>query len=215
MSEASANRIHPTAIIEPGVSLGPGTSVWDSVHIRHGAVLGAQCIVGEKTYIAYDVKIGHRVKLNAMVYVCYGVTIEDGVMISAGTVFTNDVFPRATTPDLAELRSSDPDDETQQTVVAAGATIGAGCTIGSNLRIGRFAMVGMGSVVTRDVADFHLVVGNPARSIGAVCRCGHPIARWPAATPPEALSAECQKCGAAYEIAGGVVTESSAAAVAT
>jgi acetyltransferase-like isoleucine patch superfamily enzyme len=204
MSDAQPIRIHPTAIIEPGVTLGVGTSVWDSVHIRHGAALGDECIVGEKTYIAYDVKIGHRVKLNAFVYICYGVTIEDGVMISAGTVFTNDVFPRATTPDLAQLRPSDPDEETQTTLVAAGATIGAGCTIGSGLRIGRFAMVGMGSVVTRDVADFHLVVGNPARSIGAVCRCGHPIAKWPSGSPSEQLSAECAKCGAAYEIGGAV-----------
>jgi UDP-2-acetamido-3-amino-2,3-dideoxy-glucuronate N-acetyltransferase len=211
MSQEPTTRIHPTAIIEPGVTLGAGTSVWDSVHIRHGATLGDECIVGEKTYIAYDVKIGHRVKLNAMVYICYGVTIEDGVMISAGTVFTNDVFPRATTPDLKQLRSSDPDEETQETLVAAGATIGAGCTIGSNLRIGRFAMVGMGSVVTRDVADFHLVVGNPARSIGAVCRCGHAVAKWTAAAPPEHLSADCSKCGAGYEITRGVVTETAAA----
>ncbi|HEX6962323.1 MAG TPA: acyltransferase [Lacipirellula sp.] len=209
MSALSQVRIHPTAIIEPGVTLGAGTSVWDSVHIRHGAALGEECIVGEKTYIAYDVKIGHRVKLNAMVYICYGVTIEDGVMISAGTVFTNDVFPRATTPALVQLRSSDPDEETQETIVAAGATIGAGCTIGSNLRIGRFAMVGMGSVVTRDVADFHLVVGNPARSIGAVCACGHPIAKWPAAAPPEHLATECVKCGAGYEIVAGVVIQRS------
>ena len=211
MSEAPSARIHPTAIIEPGVTLGAGTSVWDSVHIRHGATLGDECIVGEKTYIAYDVKIGHRVKLNAMVYICYGVTIEEGVMISAGTVFTNDAFPRATTPDLKQLRSSDPEEETQGTLVAAGATIGAGCTIGSNLRIGRFAMVGMGSVVTRDVADFHLVVGNPARSIGAVCRCGQPVAKWPAAAPPEQLTTECAKCGAAYEITRGAVVEIAAA----
>ncbi|MAT69380.1 MAG: N-acetyltransferase [Planctomycetaceae bacterium] len=200
-------RIHPSAIIERDVTIGPGSSVWDAVHIRHGATLGEQCIVGEKSYIAYDVRIGHRVKINAMVYICYGVTIEDGVMISAGAIFTNDVFPRATTPDLRELRSSAPDEETQQTLVAAGATIGAGCTIGSNLRIGRFAMVGMGSVVTRDVGDFQLVVGNPARSIGAVCCCGHPVARW---TPGEAVDlarCECGKCGAAYAVSGGVVTQ--------
>lgn len=203
-------RIHPTALIEADVTLGPGTSVWDAVHIRHGATLGRDCIVGEKTYIAYDVRIGDRVKLNAMVYICYGVTIEDGVMISAGTVFTNDAFPRATTPDLQELRDSDPDDETRLTRVAAGATIGAGCTIGSDLRIGRFAMVGMGSVVTRDVGDFQLVVGNPARSIGAVCRCGYPVARWPAAKPVD-QTASCLKCGRAYRIVGGVVTEQPAA----
>jgi len=206
----SQPRIHPTAIVEDGVTLGAGTSVWDSVHIRRGAKLGEQCIVGEKTYIAYDVQIGHRVKLNAMVYICYGVTIEDGVMISAGTIFTNDAFPRATTPDLAELRGSEPDEETRRTTVAAGATIGAGCTIGSNLRIGRWAMVGMGSVVTRDVPDFHLVVGNPARSIGAVCRCGHPIARWSAGQPVD-QDATCEKCGRKYAIRNGIVTESSKA----
>jgi acetyltransferase-like isoleucine patch superfamily enzyme len=207
MATTSTNvRIHPTAIIERDVSLGEGTSVWDSVHIRHGAVVGRDCIVGEKSCIAYDVRIGDRVKINAMVYVCYGVTIEDGVMISAGTIFTNDVHPRATTPDLTQLRSSDPDEETRETIVGAGATIGAGCIIGSDLRIGRFAMVGMGSVVTRDVPDFHLVVGNPARSIGAVCRCGHPVAKWPAGAPVD-QQATCAKCGRQYEIAGGLVAE--------
>jgi UDP-2-acetamido-3-amino-2,3-dideoxy-glucuronate N-acetyltransferase len=207
MPTPSANvRIHPTAIIERDVSLGDGTSVWDSVHIRHGAVIGRECIVGEKSYIAYDVRIGDRVKINAMVYVCYGVAIEDGVMISAGTVFTNDVFPRATTPDLSQLRSSDPDEETRETVVAAGATVGAGCIIGSDLRIGRFAMVGMGSVVTRDVPDFYLMVGNPARSIGAVCRCGHAVAKWPAGQPVD-QQVSCAKCGRQYEISGGQVGE--------
>jgi acetyltransferase-like isoleucine patch superfamily enzyme len=206
MSDSSPVRIHPTAQLEEGVRLGAGTSVWDSVHIRRGATLGDECIVGEKTYIAYDVRIGNRVKLNAFVYICYGVTIEDGVMISAGTTFTNDAFPRATTPDLLRLRGSEPDEETRSTLVAAGATIGAGCTIGSELRIGRFAMVGMGSVVTRDVGDFHLAVGNPARSIGAVCRCGYPIAKWPAAQPQD-QDVDCLKCGSAYRIRGGDVVE--------
>nr|MCU0705280.1 N-acetyltransferase [Fimbriiglobus sp.] len=86
MSDA---RVHPTAIIERGVSLGRGTSVWDNVHIRHDATIGDDCIVGEKTYIAYGVKVGHRCKLNSFVYLCAGVTLEDGVMIAAGTVFTN------------------------------------------------------------------------------------------------------------------------------
>jgi acetyltransferase-like isoleucine patch superfamily enzyme len=203
-------RIFPTAIIEPGVELGDGVSVWDSVHIRRGAVLGDECIVGEKTYIAYDVRIGRRVKLNAMVYICYGVTIEDGVMVSAGTIFTNDAFPRATTPDLLKLRDSDPDDETRLTVVAEGATIGAGCTIGSDLRIGRYAMVGMGSVVTRSVGDFHLVVGNPARSIGAVCRCGYPIAKWALGKPVDQKTS-CLKCGRIYCVVHGEITESMAA----
>src|SRR5436309_9611647 len=157
-------RIHSTAIIEEEVSIGEGSSVWDNVHIRHGASIGEECIVGEKSYIAYDVRIGHRVKINAFVYICAAVTIEDGVMISAGTTFTNDRFPRATTPDLKHLRPSDPDESTLPTLVKAGATIGAGCVIGNDLVIGRFAMIGMGSVVTRSVPDFHLALGAPARS---------------------------------------------------
>src|SRR5262249_32432917 len=152
-----------------GVVVGDGTAVWDSVHIRHGTRIGEQCIIGEKTYIAYDVVIGNRVKLNAFVYICTGVTLEDGVMASAGTIFTNDGFPRATTADLRELRSSDPDEHTRKTLVREGATLGAGCRIGCDLVIGRFAMVGMGSVVTRSVPDFFLVVGNPARPVGCVC----------------------------------------------
>ena len=171
-------QIHETAIIETDVSLGSGTSVWDNVHIRHGASIGMQCIIGEKSYIAYDVEIGDRVKINAFVYVCFGVTIENGVMVSAGTVFTNDQFPRATTPDLLQLRSSAPDDETRQTIVREGATIGANCTIGSNLEIGRFAMIGMGSVVTKSVGDFQLALGNPAKPIGCVCRCGQLLAKF-------------------------------------
>ena len=93
-------RVHATAILESGVVLGAGTSVWDNVHIRRDAILGDECIVGEKTYIAYGVRIGHRVKINSFVYICNAVTIEDGVMVSAGTIFTNDRFPRATSPEL-------------------------------------------------------------------------------------------------------------------
>lgn len=200
-------RIHPTAIVEDNVQLGSGTAVWDNVHIRHGASLGDECIVGGKSYIAYGVRIGHRVKINAMVYICYGVSIDDGVMISAGTIFTNDQFPRATTPDLQALRSSAPDDETLKTQVGCGATIGAGCVIGSGLSIGQFAMVGMGSVVTRDVPDFHLVVGNPARSIGCVCRCGKPLAKWAPGESVDLQLVSCDECSAEFRIDQDQVTE--------
>jgi acetyltransferase-like isoleucine patch superfamily enzyme len=200
-------RVHPTALIEDGVTLGEGTSVWDSVHIRKNAVIGEQCIIGEKSYVAYDVRIGHRVKINAMVYICAGVTIEDGVMISAGTVFTNDRFPRATTPDLRQLRSSDPDEDTRLTLVREGATIGAGCTIGSDLVIGRFAMIGMGSLVTRSIEDFHLTLGHPARSVGYVCRCGHPFLRFPAGEAPDAPEIACPTCGLRYSVRAKLVTE--------
>jgi acetyltransferase-like isoleucine patch superfamily enzyme len=200
-------RIHPTAIIEDRVVLGPGTSVWDNVHIRHGAHLGSECIIGEKSYIAYDVHIANRVKINAFVYICYGVTIEDGVMISAGTIFTNDRFPRACTPDLSKLLSSDPDESTCETLVAEGATIGARCVIGSGLRIGRFAMIGMGSVVPHSVEDFHLVLGNPARSVGCVCRCGQPLAKWSAGELVSLGTIACQRCERSYSINDCIVTE--------
>lgn len=142
-----------------------------------------------------------------MVYICTAVTIEDGVMISAGTIFTNDRFPRATTPDLRELRSSDPDEETLPTLVKEGATIGAGCTIGNDLSIGRFAMVGMGSLVTKSIPDFHLAFGHPAVSVGAVCRCGHPIARFDKGTAPTVAEATCSVCKRRYTINAGQVNE--------
>jgi UDP-2-acetamido-3-amino-2,3-dideoxy-glucuronate N-acetyltransferase len=199
-------RIHPTALIESDVTIGPGTSVWDNVHIRHSTQIGEDCIIGEKTYIAYGVKIGDRCKINAFVYICNAVTVEEGVMISAGTIFTNDRFPRATTVDLKQLRSSDPEEKTLPTLVRAGATIGAGCTIGNDLKIGRFAMIGMGSLVTKSVPDFHLAIGHPARSVGCVCRCGQLLMRFPE-TPTFESDLTCFACGLKYNVKDRAVTE--------
>lgn len=200
-------RVHPTAIVEAGVVLGRGTAVWDNAHVRRDAVLGDECLVGGKATVAYGVRIGHRVKLNSLAYVCNGVTIEDGVMVSAGVLFTNDRFPRATTPDLKQLRPSDPDEHTLPTLVREGATIGAGCVVGNDLVIGRFAMVGMGAVVTKSVPDFALAVGQPAVAVGAVCRCGRLLLRHPAGQPPAFRELECGDCGRRYDFAAGVVTE--------
>lgn len=199
---ADGPRIHPTAILEPGVGIGRGSAVWDHVHIRRGAKLGEECIVGEKTHIAYDVTIGNRCKINAFVYICHGVTLEDGIMVSAGVVFTNDRFPRAATVDLKSLRGSEPDEHTLPTLVKAGATIGANCTIGNDLTIGRWAMIGMGSVVTKSIPDFALALGNPARVVGAVCKCGQKIA---VETPTEG-ELDCS-CGLRYEHRAGVTRE--------
>ncbi len=199
-------RIHHSALIEPNVTIGAGSAIWDSVHIRHSTRIGVDCIIGEKTYVAYGVTIGNRVKINAFVYICNAVTLEDGVMVSAGTIFTNDRFPRATTPDLKQLRSSDPDEQTLPTLVQAGATIGAGCTIGNDLTIGRFAMVGMGALVTKSVPDFHLVIGHPARSVGCVCRCGQLLLRFPE-VPLVKHQMTCPNCDLRYEIQGQTVQE--------
>jgi acetyltransferase-like isoleucine patch superfamily enzyme len=202
-----AIRIHPTALVEDGVEIGDGTTVWDTMHIRAPSRIGRDCIIGEKTYVAYGVEIGDRVKINAFVYVCNAVSIETGVMIATGTTFTNDRFPRATTPDLAALRDSGPDEHTYPTRVCAGATIGARSVIGSDLEIGRFAMVGMGSVVTRSVPDFHLVLGHPARSVGLVCRCGEPFARSQQRCQDITGTLTCPACGLAYDVGRGRVTE--------
>jgi UDP-2-acetamido-3-amino-2,3-dideoxy-glucuronate N-acetyltransferase len=198
--------IHSTALIEPDVQIGSGTSVWDNVHIRHSTQIGEECIIGEKTYVAYGVKIGNRCKINAFVYICNAVTLEDGVMISAGTIFTNDRFPRATTSDLKQLRPSDPDEHTLPTLVREGATIGAGCTIGNDLSIGRFAMVGMGALVTKSIPDFHLALGHPAHSVGCVCRCGQLLMRFPEASHFE-IEQICSACGLQYHVKDQVVTE--------
>jgi UDP-2-acetamido-3-amino-2,3-dideoxy-glucuronate N-acetyltransferase len=181
-------RIHPTALIESDVTLGAGTSIWDNVHIRHSTQIGEECIIGEKTYVAYGVSIGN------------------GVMISAGTIFTNDRFPRATTVDLKQLRPSDPDEHTLPTLVREGATIGAGCTIGNDLSIGRFAMIGMGALVTKSVPDFHLAIGHPAHSVGCVCRCGQLLMRFSEASAVES-DLNCSVCGLAYRVKDQVVTE--------
>jgi UDP-2-acetamido-3-amino-2,3-dideoxy-glucuronate N-acetyltransferase len=207
-STASApTRIHSTAIVEKDVEIGAGTSIWDNVHIRQSARIGTECIVGEKSYIAPGVTIGDRVKINAFVYICSAVSIADGVMISAGVIFTNDRYPRATTPDLKQLRGSEPDEHTLPTFVREGATIGAGCRIGCDLVIGRFAMVGMGSVVTKSVPDFTLVLGSPARPVGYVCRCGQPLRRFDGAAAANEAKLQCGDCRRGYVVEGGVVSE--------
>ncbi len=188
-------RIHPTALVEEGVRIGEGTALWDGVHIRRGTTIGRSCILGEKTYVAYDVRIGDLVKINAHVYICTGVTLEDGVMVAAGVIFTNDRFPRAADPDLRELLPSEPGEETEHTLVKEGATLGSGAVIGPGVTIGKWAMVGMGSVVTRDVPDFALVLGNPAARAGWVCRCGKKL--------PDASRPVCPSCGRAYRLLEG------------
>ncbi len=199
-------RVHPTALIEDGVQIGERSSVWDTVHIRHGARIGHDCIIGEKTYIAYDVRIGNFCKLNANVYVCAAVTIKDYVMLAAHTTFTNDRFPRAFDRTLDGLASSDPNEETLETVVGVGVTTGANVTIGPGLKIGDFAMIGMGSVVTRNVPANGLVIGNPARVAGYVCACGPVLVKSVQWEKDGAGSRYiCHRCGRVYgKVTAGV-----------
>jgi len=162
--------IHPTAEVSPKAQIGEGTRIWHHAQVREGARIGRNCIIGKNVYIDFDVTIGDNVKIQNNASVYHGVKIEDGVFIGPHACLTNDKIPRAITP-TGELKSSQ-DWEVGRILVKYGASIGAGAVILPNVTIGRFAMVGAGAVVTRDVPDHGLVVGNPARLVGYVCRCG-------------------------------------------
>lgn len=190
-------KIHPTALLEEGVEIGEYSSIWDSVHIRRNSRIGHHTSVGEKSYIAYDVRIGNFVKINAFVYICTAVEIEDMCMISAGTTFTNDRFPRSMNRELNDLETSDPTEETLHTTVKKGCTIGAGAVIGPGITLGEFSMIGMGSVVTKNVPVQGLVVGNPARLVGYVCLCGPRLVNLNQAPAVES-QITCGRCGRLY-----------------
>jgi len=198
--------VHPSAIVEAGVVLGEGTRVWDGVHLRRNARIGRSCIIGEKSYVAYDVAIGDFCKLNASVYVCAGVVVEDFVMLSAHAVFTNDRFPRAGNRELSGLETSDVTDETLRTRVCRGTTVGANATIGPGLVLGAFSMVGMGAVVTKSVPAYGLVAGNPARLVGWVCQCGHPLERFSGEAPATPRALRCERCRRSYKAGVGDLT---------
>lgn len=189
----SSPNIHPTAIIEENVEIGDHSVIWDHAHIRKGSRIGHHTIIGEKSYLAYDVKVGDYVKVNAMVYIPYGVTIEDQCMVSAGVVFTNDIYPRSMNAELTDLQSSGPSQETMMTRVCQGTTIGANATISSGITIAPYAMIGMGSVVTRNVPRQGLMVGNPARLVGYVCLCGYKIVDFDSPPEDKMVCIKCQR----------------------
>lgn len=170
--------IHPSATLEETATVGEGTYLWHLVMVRKGATVGSNCIFGRGVFIDANVQIGNRVKIQNYVSVYEGVTIEDGVFIGPHAVFTNDKIPRAINPD-GSLKSAD-DWKISETRVKYGAAIGANATIVCGVTIGKWAMIGSGAIVTRDVPDFGLVVGNPARLIGYVTPDGSRVDQ-----PPE------------------------------
>lgn len=155
--------IHPTAIIDEGARIGEGTKIWHWVHVSTGAEIGEGCVLGQNVFVASTVVIGRGVRIQNNVSVYDGVIIEDDVFLGPSMVFTNVVNPRAFISRKEEYRP---------TLVKRGATIGANATILCGVTLGAYAFVGAGCVVLRDVPDFALVVGNPARQIGWSCRCG-------------------------------------------
>ena len=162
--------IHPTAEVSPKAQIGAGTRIWHLVQIREGVHIGRNCIVGKDVYVDFDVMIGDNVKIQNGSLVYHGVTLEDGVFVGPQVCLTNDRNPRAITPD-GQLKGND-DWVVGPILVKYGASLGACSVILPNVTIGRFALIAAGAVVTRNVPDHGLVVGNPARQTGYVCGCG-------------------------------------------
>ena len=167
--------IHSTAEVSPEAYIGAGTRIWRQVHVRENAYIGETCNVGKGVYIGAHVRIGSNVKIQNHTSIFEGVTIEDGVFVGPHVCFTNDLFPRAITPD-GKLKSAE-DWVITPTRVKYGASIGAGSIIVCGVTIGEFALIGAGSVVTKDVPPHTLVYGNPARYQGYVCCCARRFSR--------------------------------------
>jgi UDP-2-acetamido-3-amino-2,3-dideoxy-glucuronate N-acetyltransferase len=166
--------VHPSAEVSSDAYVGTGTRIWSQAHVREHAQIGETCNIGKGVYIDAHAHIGSNVKIQNHVSVFEGVTLEDGVFVGPHVCFTNDLLPRAITPE-GKLKSAD-DWEITPTVVKYGASIGAGSVIICGITIGEFALIGAGSVVTRDVPPHALVFGNPARQRGYVCRCARRLA---------------------------------------
>lgn len=162
--------IHTTAEVDPTAHVGKGTRIWHGAQVRERAHIGLDCMIGRGVYIGPGVIIGNRCKIQNKAQLYQPAQIADGVFIGPGVILTNDLRPRAVLPDL---RPVGPEDWNEQGVcVDEGASIGAGAIVLGGRTIGRWAMVGAGAVVTKDVEEHWLVVGNPARRCGWVCACG-------------------------------------------
>ncbi len=181
--------IHPTAIVDDGAVLGEGCRVWHFVHISAGARIGSHCSFGQNVYVGNDVHIGNRVKIQNNVSVYDAVTLEDEVFCGPSMVFTNVYNPRA-----ALTRK----DEYRPTRVRRGATLGANCSIVCGITIGEHAFIGAGAVVNRDVPDFALMLGVPARQAGWMSRFGERLAL-PLCGQAEAT---CEHTGERYRLSG-------------
>lgn len=186
---AASAFVHPTATIEPGSSIGEGVRIWRHSQIRRGASVGEQCVIGKGVYVDHDVLIGARVKIENNASIFYGAVLEDGVFVGPYACLTNDRLPRAITPGGA-LKGEE-DWVAGRTLVRYGASIGAGAVVVTGVTIGRWAMVGAGAVVTRDVPDHGLVLGTPARLVGHVCRCGRRLVE-------DAPAWRCPACDTSY-----------------
>ena len=172
--------VHPTSVIDEGADIGSGTKIWHFSHVLTGCRIGTSCNIGQNVVIGPDVSIGNKCKIQNNVSVYKGVTLEDGVFCGPSMVFTNIYNPRA------EIKKMD---QVRPTYVSKGATIGANATIVCGSNLGRYCFIGAGTVVNRNIPDYALVVGNPAKQIGWVCECGERLTD----------DFECLACDKKYE----------------
>jgi UDP-2-acetamido-3-amino-2,3-dideoxy-glucuronate N-acetyltransferase len=189
MSETSYYK-HPTAVVDEGAQIGGGTRIWHFCHIMSGAVIGGGCSLGQNVFVGNKVKLGRAVKVQNNVSLYEGVICEDEVFIGPSAVFTNVMNPRSGVERKHEYRT---------TLVERGASIGANATIVCGLRLGTYCFVGAGSVVTKDVAPYTLVVGNPARPKGYMSAHGCKLL-----FNQEGI-AVCEESGVVYALKEGVV----------
>ncbi|MGC9521709.1 MAG: acyltransferase [Anaerolineae bacterium] len=189
-------RIHPTADVSAEAEIGAGTRVWHHCQIRERAHIGRNCTLGKGVYVDFEVRIGENVKVQNYVSIYHGVELEDGVFVGPHACFTNDTLPRAINPD-GSLKDIE-DWIVGRILVKTGAAIGANATLLPEVTVGRWALVGAGAVVTKDVPDHGLVVGNPARLVGFVCACGHRLRA--VASEGDIIHTRCPACGARVDI---------------
>lgn len=157
---------HETAVIDEGCKIGDGTKIWHFSHIMSGSVIGENCNLGQNVVVSPEVVLGNNVKVQNNVSIYTGVICEDDVFLGPSCVFTNIINPRSAFPRKNEFK---------QTIVRKGASIGANATIVCGYEIGQYAFIGAGAVVTKDVPQFALLVGNPAKQIGWVSKAGHKL----------------------------------------
>ena len=179
---------HPKALVDDASSIGADTKVWAYAHVMAVARVGSNCNIGDHAFVEAGAIIGNNVTLKNSVLVCEGITIEDDVFVGPGAVFTNDVLPRSRRMPGAEERYADKANWLQPTVVQRGCSIGAAATICPGVTLGCYSLIGAGSVVTRNVDPYTLVVGSPARFVQHVCGCGQKLAGHYSRT-------DCQACG--------------------
>ena len=193
MSKEKTYFVHESSYVDDPCEIGAGTKIWHFSHIMKDSIIGERCNIGQNVVISPGVILGNNVKIQNNVSVYTGVICEDDVFLGPSCVFTNVINPRSFIERKEEYR---------KTIVGKGASIGANATVVCGQHIGKYAFIGAGSVVTKDVPDYALVVGNPARVVGYVCKCGDKLKKI-----ENSSQMVCSSCGKIYVLNGNQVTE--------